>query len=86
MSRSYKKHLIRKDGSGSKWKPFRKNQANRRIRRSPDVPNGNAYRRLYDQWNLCDWVFQYDPAIRYYWRNGERETYGPDPIWRWRMK
>ena len=55
MSRSYKHHPFctdRKDGA--KWW---KNQANRKVRHSLDVPNGKAYRKFYESWEIRDWVF-----------------------------
>lgn len=86
MSRSYKHNLVRKDGYGSKGKVFAKNQANRRIRHSPDVPNGGKYRLFTDSWNICDFSFRYDPESHYYWRRGELVEYGPDPLWKWKRK
>lgn len=51
MSRSRKKVFGGKDRS-----PFYKNQANRRVRRFEDsIPNGGSYKKLYEQWNICDY-------------------------------
>ncbi len=52
MSRSYKKTPITKDGS-----TWHKRQANKRVRRfKGDLANkGTGFRRLYDQYSLCDW-------------------------------
>jgi hypothetical protein len=52
MSRSYKKQLGWVDRN-----PWNKNQANRRIRRKAveyDIQNGNAYRKEFCSWNICD--------------------------------
>lgn len=77
MSRSRKKNLVIKDNSS-----FAKNQANRLIRRSIDVPDGKAYRRFYNPWNISDWKSRYDPVPRFRWGS----WYEPDPIYKWRMK
>ena len=79
MSRSYKKNLVIKDCNR-----FAKNQANRFIRRTAgDIPDGKAYRKFYESWNISDFWSRYDPR--------PRQRYGlvmiePDPVWRWRMK
>lgn len=88
MSRSYKRHLIKKDNSGSAYRRFSKNQANRLIRRTPEVPDGKAYRRFYNPWDISDWVFMYNPYPRVYYnyRLGQFEWIEPDPIYKWRMK
>jgi len=54
MSRSYRKPWIT-CGYGSKYKQYAKNQANRLIRRTKDVPDGKAYRRFYNPYNICDY-------------------------------
>ena len=86
MSRSYKKNLILKD-SGS-YHRFCKNQANRKIRRTPEVPDGKAYRKFYCSYNITDWCMRYNPYPWTCWnyRTGELEWVDPDPIYRWRMK
>jgi hypothetical protein len=81
MSRSYKKHLFLKKNSR-----FEKNFANRVVRRSSDIPDGKAYRKFYETWNICDWVLFYDPTPRVYHWGGKTRICGPDPLYRWRMK
>ena len=54
MSRSYKKSPVFKD-CGHEEKKF----ANRKVRRyKNELSNGNAYRKLYPQWDICDWLFR----------------------------
>jgi len=36
--------------------PFAKQQANRKVRRTLEVPNGKAYRRLFESYDICDYV------------------------------
>jgi hypothetical protein len=70
------------DGYGSKWKKYAKRGANRRVRHAVNVPDGGAYRKYYDPWNICDYRFQYDPQPRIYWWRGYPEVIEPDPLWK----
>lgn len=57
MSRSRKKTpVLKEDG---KSKKIDKRLANRAVRRTRDLPNGNAYRRVYDQYSICDYESRY---------------------------
>jgi hypothetical protein len=88
MSRSYREPYF-VDGYGSKWKRFNKNYANRRVRRKAvdfEIADGNSYRRMYDQWDICDWRFRYDPRPRYYSWGGELRVSTPEPEWKIRSK
>ena len=49
MSRSYKKVLGWKVGS-----PSDKRLANQKVRRTKEVPNGGAYRKIYESYDICD--------------------------------
>jgi hypothetical protein len=82
MSRSRKKHPIVKDCiSGGK------KEANRKVRRTLNVPNGKAYRKVYDSWNISDWRFYRNPKPHYRTNfNGEIIKIDPEPEWRVRMK
>lgn len=53
MSRSYKKNSIIKDTGN--YKQFCKRQANKRVRRTLDISDGNGYRKVYPQWDICDY-------------------------------
>ena len=57
MSRSYRKPWAVDGYKGSKRKQYRKNQANRRIRRTKDVPDGKVYRKFSDPWDIVDWKY-----------------------------
>lgn len=57
MSRSYKKHPIIKYAGCKDYKKL----YNRRLRRSnkiglEDIPNGNAYKKMNESWNINDIV------------------------------
>lgn len=56
MSRSYKKHPIAKSGDGT-YRAIAKKYANKKVRRCDDeLPTkGNYYRRLYPQWDVCEY-------------------------------
>ena len=49
MSRSWKKTWGWVDRN-----PYRKNQANKKVRKTKNIPNGKAYKKLYDSWNISD--------------------------------
>lgn len=53
MSRSYKKNPVSKDSST--YSKFCKKKSNKRVRRIPDIPNGNSYKKVWDSWDICDW-------------------------------
>jgi hypothetical protein len=87
MSRSRKKNPIRKDTSGSSYRSYAKNQANRKIRRTSDVPDGKVYRKFFETWNINDWVFRWDPKPYYVHDiNGNLKRIDPDPEWKAWMK
>jgi hypothetical protein len=50
MSRSFKHVAGWKDRN-----PWAKKEANGRVRRTAEIPNGKAYRKVYDPWNICDY-------------------------------
>ena len=51
MSRSYKKHPRVKDAANKGMKKF----ANKKVRRTKDIPNGKAYKKLFESWGISDW-------------------------------
>ena len=73
MSRSYRHTPIIKDnGSRKKWA---KRQANKKIRRFKyPIANGNAYRKHYCSYDICDWAHRWtkEDAIRRYHYSGSR--------------
>ncbi|GAG48178.1 unnamed protein product, partial [marine sediment metagenome] len=53
MSRSYYKSFINKDcGVGEK------KLANRKVRRTKNIPNGGSYRNVYSRYDICDWKYE----------------------------
>lgn len=59
MSRSYRKPWY-KDRN-----PFMKRYANSVIRKTKNVPDGGAYRKMTDQYSICDYRFSAWPKSRY---------------------
>lgn len=59
MSRSFKKHPFCKDWN--RRKRVGKQLANRKVRaqlkRGIDIPNGKAYRKVYETWDIVDYHF-----------------------------
>jgi len=60
MSRSKKKISIYTDGRAGTPKYF-KRVANKVVRKSKEVPNGKAYKKLYCSWNIHDWKWMVFP-------------------------
>ena len=52
MSRSYKKAVMNACADKS-----RKNEANKLIRNSVDVPNGRSYKKYFESYNIVDACF-----------------------------
>jgi len=83
MSRSYRKPWYTDGYKGSKTKQFMKRLSNKIIRRTEDVPNGKAYRKMsVNPWDLCDYRYPYDPYPMIVIRDGVLVAKDPPPIWR----
>ena len=77
MSRSYKKHPFVKDPANK----FMKRYANKKVRRTPNIPNGKAYKKVFESWDISDWRWWWDKQTAifdYYddnlWYKSEYET------------
>ena len=51
MSRSFKKHPVLQCCKAQGEKHF----ANKRVRRTRGIPNGKAYRKVYNSYDICDY-------------------------------
>ena len=62
MSRSYKKTPVCKDSPSKSSKRF----ANKKVRRTLDIPNGGSYKKCYESWDISDWacIWTKEDAIR----------------------
>jgi len=54
MSRSYKKNPVEK--SANKAKSYFKREANKKVRKTKDVPEGKEFKKIGDTYNINDWV------------------------------
>lgn len=67
MSRSYKKTPICKDKNSQ----FGKRKANHTVRRAKDVPNGGGFKKVYESWNICDYIFmETEKELKHEWDIG----------------
>lgn len=57
MSRSYKKTPICKDRKTSS--KANKRIANSKVRHTDNIPNGKAYRKVFNTWDIHDYVSRY---------------------------
>lgn len=55
MSRSYRKPWVTDGYKGSKRRQFFKRYSNKIIRKTEDISNGRAFRKIEDPWNICDY-------------------------------
>ena len=58
MSRSYKKTAGWTDHKTPRTKE-EKIFANGAVRKAKDIPNGGAYKKIYNSWDICDYKFLY---------------------------
>lgn len=54
MSRSYKRAVFKDHG---KYTYIDKRLASKAVRRATGLPDGMGYRRVYNSWNICDYIF-----------------------------
>ena len=56
MSRSFKKHPWVTDHHVKSSKESKK-FANKAVRNKEDLPNGKAYKKVYESWDICDYKY-----------------------------
>ena len=74
MSRSYKKVPIAKDRRcGKDMKKF----ANKKVRRTNELINGGTYKKVFDQWEIHDYVSRWtkEEAIEHYNKNKDKSWF-----------
>lgn len=76
MSRSYRKPWITDGYKGSKIRQYFKSQANKKTRRSKDIPDGKNYKKFYDSWKICD----------YKWYVDKNDSWFKEQPWRYNRK
>lgn len=55
MSRSYKKYPY--SGERKHMKDYANRVVRNHLKSNNELANGNAYRKLYERWDICDWEF-----------------------------
>ena len=72
MSRSYKKHPICKDPANK----FMKRYANKKVRRTADIPSGKAYKKVFESYDISDyqWIWTRQEAIAE-WKNASPDSW-----------
>lgn len=73
MSRSYKKFPWVKDRDSSKWG---KKYCNKQVRKTKDIPNGGAYKKIAERWDYI-----YDHGCYETWE--DYKQYCENPCWYW---
>lgn len=58
MSRSYKKNPYHTDGS-PKTTQENKKFANKKVRNTEDLPNGGAYKKVSESWDIHDFIIRW---------------------------
>lgn len=74
MSHSYKHYPFCKDRESAKWG---KRYCNKRVRKTKDIPNGKAYRKLTEPWD-----FIYDYSCSETWKEYQQWFNQPHCWWR----
>jgi hypothetical protein len=82
MSRSYRAPWY-VDGYKSRGrKKYAKREANHKVRRIQDIPDGKAYKKFFCSWNISDYRYLYNPEPYISWGVGVVKLIEPEPIWR----
>lgn len=76
MSRSYKRYPVTGDTVNKKERKRLANQAVRaKLRNANELPQRNSYRKLYDSWDICDFLFTETwEEYRDFWEELGKET------------
>lgn len=66
MSRSRRKPYVTQ-GYGSKYRAHYKKLANNAVKNTKEAPaNGNAYKKEFNSWDICDWKFHVPNERKWY--------------------
>lgn len=73
MSRSYKKHPFYTDGSPGTTKESKK-FANKKVRNTKNLPNGGAYKKTFESYNIHDYANRWTwEEAKEVWERGDKE-------------
>ena len=72
MSRSFRKHPCVKDPA----RKYMKRYANKKVRHTKNIPNGGAYKKIFESWKISDycWLWTRQEAINE-WENESLTNY-----------
>lgn len=68
MSRSYKKHPVAPDKVGYNSKRLANRKVRRSVNRGEELLKGKSYRKLYDSWDIHDYIEYGDSFETFYQR------------------
>ena len=86
MSRSFKK-TPGFTSSGSSHRRVAKKQANVKVRNTPDIPNGKAYKKIFCSWDIDDYPYilfskgMYNRYVEDIWRRFRGEIWDHEYSW-----
>ena len=97
MSRSYRKPYVTDGYKGSGRRKFSKGYANNVVHNTEDIADGNAYRKVTNPWDICDYKIHWDGryfltrAQNRFWRyayhgNASDARLYLTPFWKYRNK
>lgn len=75
MSRSYHKHPVATDGSPKTTQESKK-FANKKVRNTEDIPNGGAYKKVSESWEIHDYksYWPWEEAKKH-WESSKDDAY-----------
>jgi len=85
MSRSTRRPWFTDGYKGSKRRQYNKRYANHVVRHTEDVPDGKAYRKLFDTWSICDYRFMYNPKPYVYFSYAKNKLVLSEPTPSWQV-
>jgi len=83
MSRSYKKNPGWTGASSKNW--LMKRLANKKVRKTKNIGNGGAYKKVFCSWNIYEYSFRYYSKADLI-KSAERWRYLYERIWQGWMK
>ncbi len=73
MSRSYKRCPVYTDGNPGTTKESKK-FANKKVRNTEDMPNGGAYKKVYESYDIHDYIVRWTwDEAKAEWERGDNE-------------
>lgn len=67
MSRSFRKPWVTDGYKGSNRRQFFKRRSNKVIRKTENIPDGKAFKRVINSWDICDYRWYESPTSMSRW-------------------